>query len=131
MSQPIHVAVAVIRNARNDILISRRHADSHQGGLWEFPGGKLKRGESLQQALERELREELGIEIGAIRPLLEIEHDYGDRRVLLDVWLVQEFSGEARGLEGQPLNWVAPAELANYAFPAANRPILEAIAGLD
>ena len=131
MSQPIHVAVAVIRNARNDILISRRHADSHQGGLWEFPGGKLKRGESLQQALERELREELGIEIGAIRPLLEIEHDYGDRRVLLDVWLVREFSGEARGLEGQPLNWVAPAELANYAFPAANRPILEAIAGLD
>ena len=131
MSQLIHVAVAVIRNARNDILISRRHADSHQGGLWEFPGGKLKRGESLQQALERELREELGIEIGAIRPLLEIEHDYGDRRVLLDVWLVREFSGEARGLEGQPLNWVAPAELANYAFPAANRPILEAIAGLD
>ena len=131
MSQPIHVAVAVIRNARNDILISRRHADSHQGGLWEFPGGKLKRGESLQQALERELREELGIEIGAIRPLLEIEHDYGDRRVLLDVWLVREFSGEVRGLEGQPLNWVAPTELANYAFPAANRPILEAIAGLD
>ena len=131
MSQPIHVAVAVIRNARNDILISRRHADSHQGGLWEFPGGKLKRGESLQQALERELREELGIEIGAIRPLLEIEHDYGDRRVLLDVWLVREFSGEARGLEGQPLSWVAPTQLANYAFPAANRPILEAIAGLD
>ena len=131
MSQALHVAVAVIRNAQNDILISRRHADAHQGGLWEFPGGKVRRGESLQQALGRELREELGIEIGAIRPLLQVEHDYGDRQVLLDVWLVREFSGEARSLEGQPLRWVAPTELAHYAFPAANRPILEAIAGLD
>ena len=122
----VHVAVGVILDRENRILLTRRAQDVHQGGLWEFPGGKVESGESVQQALARELREELGIEIGRTTSLLEVSHDYGDKAVLLDVHLVLEFSGEARGLEGQPLEWVAPAALPEYEFPAANVPIVEA-----
>ena len=126
----VHVAVGVILDGADNILLTRRAVDSHQGGLWEFPGGKVEEGESLQSALARELREELGIEIGPTHPLLEVRHDYGDKRVLLDVHVVQEYSGEARGLEGQPLDWVAPDDLASYPFPAANEPIVEAVQAL-
>ena len=81
-------------------------------------------------ALTRELREELGIVIGRTSALLEVRHDYGDKTVLLDVHVVWEFSGEALGLEDQPLAWVAPQELARYAFPAANMPIVTAVGEL-
>lgn len=122
----VHVAVGVIINGHGEILISRRHTDSHQGGLWEFPGGKVETGESVVEALQRELREELGIEIHASRSLLEVRHDYADKQVLLDVWLIDQYSGQAVGREGQPLCWCAPAELVGYDFPAANQPIVEA-----
>jgi 8-oxo-dGTP diphosphatase len=122
----LHVAVGVIRNAAGQILISRRHRHSHQGGLWEFPGGKVETGESVTAALQRELREELDIEIRHPRALLEIAHDYHDKSVLLDVWLIDEFRGEPRGCEGQPLAWCAPERLSDHAFPAANVPIVEA-----
>ena len=128
--QRVHVAVGVILDEFHNILITRRAPDAHQGGLWEFPGGKVEAGESLALALARELREELGISIGRTSGLLEIRHDYGDKSVLLDVHVVWEFSGEARGLEQQPLAWVAPGELADYAFPAANAPIVEAVQAL-
>lgn len=123
----VHVAVGVVLDAEQRILITRRAADAHQGGLWEFPGGKVEAEESLEVALRRELLEELGITIGAIEPLVEIRHDYGDKQVFLDVHFVREFEGEARGLEGQPLRWVSAAELADYDFPAANTPIVDAL----
>ena len=128
--QPLHVAVGVVLDKLNRVLITRRASDSHQGGLWEFPGGKVEAGETLSLALARELREELGISIGRTSPLLEVRHDYGDKLVLLDVHVVWDFSGEARGLEAQPLSWVAPAALAQYRFPAANVPIIGAINAL-
>ena len=123
----VHVAVGVIVNTSGQILITRRAADSHQGGLWEFPGGKVEPGELLATALDRELREELGVEPGRTSPLLKVRHDYGDKQVLLDVHVVWEFGGEPDGLEGQPLAWVEPRALKNYDFPAANLPIREAI----
>ena len=126
----VHVAVGVILDADRNILITRRAPDAHQGDLWEFPGGKVEAGESLTEALARELREELGIVIGRTTALLEVRHDYGDKSVLLDVHVVWEFSGEARALEGQPMAWVAPAELGGYSFPAANMPIVAAVARL-
>jgi 8-oxo-dGTP diphosphatase len=126
----VHVAVGVILDGADNILLTRRAMDSHQGGLWEFPGGKVEEGESLRSALARELREELGIEIGATHPLLEVRHDYGDKRVLLDVHVIRDFSGDAEGLEGQPLAWVPVDELARYEFPAANEPIVEAVTAL-
>ena len=123
----VHVAVGVILDARGNILVTRRAPEAHQGDLWEFPGGKVEAGESLAQALSRELREELGIVIGRTSALLQIHHDYGDKTVLLDVHVVWEFSGEARPLEDQPMAWVAPSALGNYTFPAANAPIVEAV----
>ena len=126
----VHVAVGVIFNDARDILISQRSTDSHQGGLWEFPGGKIEEGETLEQALGRELKEELGIAIRKNAPLLQVRHDYSDKAVLLDVCVVWEFEGEARGMEGQAVQWVEVQDLGNYAFPAANEPIIEAVISL-
>lgn len=123
---PIHVAAAVITNAQGEVLISLRHAHLHQGGLWEFPGGKVERGEDVYAALVRELREELGVTVRAARPLIRIPHVYPDKQVLLDVWQVTDFDGDPHGRESQPIRWVSPERLADYAFPAANRPIVTA-----
>ncbi len=123
----VHVAVGVILDGDRNILLSLRADNAHQGGLWEFPGGKVEPAESLEIALRRELKEELDILPLRTSPLIEVSHDYGDKSVLLDVHLVWEFSGTPRGLEGQPLAWVAPAELPGYDFPAANLPIVEAV----
>ena len=125
--QAVHVAVGVILDVDRNILLTRRHDHMHQGGLWEFPGGKLEAGESLSVALARELQEELDITPVKTSPLIEIHHDYGDKSVFLDVHVVWEFSGEPRGLEGQPMAWVSAAQLSDYDFPAANKPIVAAI----
>lgn len=122
----IHVIAAVIRDARDRILIAKRPDHAHQGGLWEFPGGKLEADESRFAGLVRELQEELGIHVTNARPLLDIRHDYADKSVRLDVWLVTGFDGDAHGAEGQPVRWVAAAELDDYAFPEANAPIVHA-----
>lgn len=127
----VHVAVGVVLDEDGNVLITRRAIESHQGGLWEFPGGKVEADETLAGALARELREELGIIIGHSTPLLEVRHDYGDKAVLLDVHVVRDYSGEACGLEGQPLAWVAPEKLGHYQFPAANLPIISAIQGVS
>jgi 8-oxo-dGTP diphosphatase len=122
----VHVAAAVIRDDSGKILIARRADTQHQGGLWEFPGGKVEADESVESALARELQEELGIVVGAARPLIKVRHDYPDKQVLLDVWEVSQFSGEPHGAEGQPLAWVSAKDLLNYEFPAANQPIVAA-----
>ncbi|MGV8921610.1 MAG: Nudix family hydrolase [Pseudomonas sp.] len=122
----VHVAAAVIRAKDGKILIARRADTQHQGGLWEFPGGKVEADESVETALARELHEELGIVVTAARPLIKVVHDYPDKQVLLDVWDVSAFTGEPHGAEGQPLAWVSARELADYDFPAANQPIVAA-----
>jgi 8-oxo-dGTP diphosphatase len=121
----VRVAVAVIVGGDGEILITRRHAHAHQGGLWEFPGGKFEADESIGEALQRELREEIGIRVRAHEPLLIIEHDYGDKHVVLDVHRVTGFEGEPAALEGQGMRWVRVDELSNYSFPAANARIVE------
>lgn len=122
----LHVAAAVIRGTDGRVLIARRPEHKHQGGLWEFPGGKVEAGEAVEVALARELHEELGIDVMASRPLIQVRHDYPDLAVLLDVHEVGAFTGEPHGREGQPLAWVAPRELPDYEFPEANRPIVAA-----
>jgi 8-oxo-dGTP diphosphatase len=126
MSKAIHVAAAVIRNDAGDIFITLRPDHVHQGGLWEFPGGKVESGESVYDALVREIHEENGIVVQQARPLITIDHDYPDKRVTLDVWEVTDFAGTAHGREGQACRWVRPYELNDYTFPAANRPIVTA-----
>ncbi len=122
----IHVAAAVIRDSKGRILIARRPDHAHQGGLWEFPGGKVEVNESVTEALLRELKEELDIIATSMKPLIKVRHDYPDKSVLLDVWEVDQFSGFARGNEGQPIAWVEPVKLPDFEFPAANHPIVTA-----
>ena len=136
----VHVCVAVIerRNPNNDgieVLIAKRPDHVHQGGLWEFPGGKVEPEEALLTALDRELYEELGIRLHrsdpqaqnthkTATPLIQIRHAYPDKTVLLDVWKVSRYAGEAFGKEGQTVRWVALSELSDYPFPEANLPII-------
>lgn len=127
MKKRVHVAVGVISDGADRILISRRAEHLHQGGLWEFPGGKVEVDETVEQALRRELFEELAIEVIEQQPLLTIAHDYSDKSVLLDVWWVSAFSGEPLGREGQPLRWVNISVLHEIEFPAANQPIIAAV----
>ncbi len=123
----IEVAAGVLQDAAGRVLLARRPEGVHQGGLWEFPGGKVEPGESVRQALERELEEELGIGIKACRPLIRVGHRYADRNVVLDTWLVSAWRGEPRGREGQPLQWAAPREIDPASMPAADLPILKAL----
>lgn len=127
-AQYLHVVVAVIFDEdQRRVLISRRGNDVHQGGLWEFPGGKCESGESVEQALSRELLEELGIAVRDAQPLLKVYHDYPDKSVLLDVWQVNAYVGEAHGREGQPVEWVAREDLTQRCFPQANLAIINAL----
>lgn len=123
----IHVAVAVIVNDNNEVCISLRHPNSHQGGLWEFPGGKIESNETVEQALVREIREELDLIIKQSRPLITIAHDYQDKHVCLHVHKILAYEGRARGLEGQEVRWIELSQLSGYDFPQANIPIIKAV----
>lgn len=123
----IHVVAGVILNAQDEVLLALRPLHKHQGGLWEFPGGKVEQGEQVKAALARELLEELNLVVENAEPLLITEHDYGDKHVRLDVWIVSRFSGDVQGREGQQLRWVKRSELPQYQFPAANLPIVQAL----
>ena len=121
------VVVGLVCNSQKEILIALRGKHQHQGGLWEFPGGKLELGEIETVALARELKEELGISVTDSQFYLSTEFDYGDKIVELVVYKVREFSGEPVGNEGQELRWVYINELACKDLPAANEPIIRAL----
>ena len=123
----LKVAVAVIKNKTGQILISQRADHVHQAGLWEFPGGKLEADESTRQALSRELTEELAIKVLSAKPLLQIQHQYEDLAVFLDVHTVDDFEGTACGMEGQPIKWVNKDDLTHFSFPAGNKRIVETL----
>jgi 8-oxo-dGTP diphosphatase len=115
-------------DAHGHVLIAQRPAGSHMAGFWEFPGGKLEAGEGRRAGLARELNEELGIHItGAPRPLIRLEHSYPSKHVHLDIWVVRQYQGEARGLEGQALRWVSQQELETVQLLPADAPIVAAL----
>ena len=122
------VAGVIFDAARTRVLLALRRADQHQGGLWEFPGGKVDAGEALVDALRRELDEELGIRAGPVEPRCTLEHAYPDKTVRLHVFDVLGFEGEPVGREGQELRWTALDALGSTAFPAANAPIVAGLA---
>ena len=125
---PIEVAVgAIVDIPGSRVLLAKRASDAHQGGLWEFPGGKVEAGETIAQGLVRELLEELGITATDCKPWLRVEHEYHDRSVALDVWLVTGFKGVPKGQQGQPLHWARIAQLHEIDFPEANRAIVAAL----
>lgn len=119
----VEVVAAVIER-HGKILITRRPQSAHLAGLWEFPGGKPERGESLEAALRREIREELDAEIAVGERIETIEWQYPDKRVRL-VFFRCGIHGEPRPLEGQEMAWVTPADLARYEFPPADASLIE------
>lgn len=127
MSAPIHVVAAAISDLQGRILIAKRPDHLHQGGLWEFPGGKLEADESVEQGLARELDEELGIHPTASEPLICITHHYPECSIKLDVHRVTAFEGEVHGREGQPIRWLRPEEMQMDQFPEADRPVINAL----
>lgn len=127
----VHVAVGVLVQNEH-ILIAQRPKDKHQGGLWEFPGGKVEAGESVPAALARELAEEVNLRLSCseFSPLMQVPFSYPDKSVLLDVYLAKlspSAMQKAKGLEGQEVRWVHYKSLADFTFPAANKPIVEAV----
>lgn len=128
MSNPyLEIAVGVLQAADGQVLIARRRPGTPGAGKWEFPGGKREAGESMDAALHRELGEELGIEVGATRPLLTLSHNYSDRTVWLDIRLVTQWRGQPNGCEGQLLAWCAPENLFDYDLLSANTPVVHAL----
>lgn len=120
--------MGVLVNDAGRVLIAQRRAGTAGAGKWEFPGGKCEsRDGDVTAALARELDEELGIQLLRSRPLLRFHHDYSEQRVLLDIWRVLEWRGEAYGREGQKLVWAAPEKLLDYELLSANKPIVDAI----
>jgi len=127
MTSTVHVAVGVIFDAQQKICIAKRPDGKHLAGLWEFPGGKVEEGESVQQALKRELYEELAITINGSKEFIQIRHQYPTKTVLLDVHTVHQFDGEASGSEGQVIQWAELSQLDKYSFPEANKEIIQAL----
>lgn len=123
----VAVVAAVLKDPQGRVLISERPAGKSLAGSWEFPGGKLEAGESPGQALARELREELGLEVEQAAPFLQLVHDYPEQRVSLDVWRVMRWAGQPRPHENQALAWVRPDELARWPLLPADLPIVTAL----
>jgi len=126
-TRSIHVVAGVITDARGRILLNRRTENRDMAGLWEFPGGKREPGESSEQALVRELREELGIEAEIGEWLMDVPQIYPDKRLRLEVRRIHSWKGSPRGREGQAITWVAPDKLHRYSMPPADLPVVAAL----
>lgn len=129
----IEVAVGVVIHFKNsfpEVLMTQRALSLHQGGLWEFPGGKVEIGETIEEALKRELLEEIDIEIQSCEPLISIEHHYPDKYVQLHTFCITQYLGEPKICDGQlDLKWVSLKEWTSYDYPlpAANIKIMDAL----
>lgn len=126
-SDPVDVAVGVLRDDRGRVLIARRPAGKPLAGLWEFPGGKVERDETLEDALAREMAEELGIRVESRRPLITLDNPCGEGVVRLHVFEVTVHEGRPVGRENQDVQWVPPGSLGVFDMPAANAAIVKAV----
>jgi len=126
----VPVVAAALFDGAGRVLIAQRPAGKVLAGRWEFPGGKVAAGESEGNALTRELREELGVEVIAARPFMRLTHAYEERDVQLSLWIVERFAGEPRSLDAQALKWVAPAHLAGENILEADQPFIAALLDL-
>ena len=125
----VEVVAAIVVDAQRRILMAKRADWQHQGGKWEFPGGKIEVGETHQQALARELKEEVNLELNpnATELFQEVHHDYSDKQVSLYFYLAKQTIGAATGLEGQPVLWVDAKAMAQLVIPDANQSIADAL----
>jgi mutator protein MutT len=113
------------------LLITRRPEGSHLAGYWEFPGGKQELGESLEACLEREIQEELGLEVKAAKHLLQIDHDYEIKSITLHLFLCDWLSGDPTPIGCDEIRWVRPEDLANFKLPPPDLQLLPFIQNLD
>jgi len=120
------IGVGVVRDGEGRVLIDQRLQEGLLGGLWEFPGGKQEPGEAIEATIQRELREELAIEVTVGEELITLEHAYSHKRLRFVVHLCRWQAGEPQPLASQQVRWVAPQELSSYPFPAANARIIAA-----
>jgi len=120
------VVAAALVDADNRVLLAQRPEGRRMAGLWEFPGGKVKPGESPEAALVRELREELGVEVrpSCLAPLTFASHDYGDFHLLMPLYVCRKWRGLVRPLEGQQLKWVGKERLRAFPMPPADEPLV-------
>jgi len=127
-ADPQKIVAGVVRN-RNDgrILLSLRPARAQQGRTWEFPGGKVRPGESSRQALCRELSEEINICVRHAHRLVAVDHDYPDRKITLELWVVDDWNGRLHAREGQVIEWVPAGELSSRRMPEANRAFIRLV----
>lgn len=122
----VEVAVGILYDSSDSILLGQRPEGKPYAGYWEFPGGKVEKGESVFEALSRELAEEIGIQIQDATELMVIEHDYPHAYVRLHVCLVKNWKGQIKGLESQALHWISKAQIIKSALPVT--PVLPAAA---
>lgn len=128
MTRPtIHVVAGALFDSTGRVLIAQRPAGKHMAGGWEFPGGKLDAGEQPLAGLKRELKEELGVDVHEAEPLIAYEHQYPERKVFLDLWLVKKYEGEPQSLDGQALRWVRLEKLESVGLLEADRPMVAAL----
>ena len=124
--QQLWISAGIILNAQQDkVFITQRAAKAHQGGFWEFAGGKVEQNETAEQAVIRELHEEVGIDVTELVHFLSLDHDYPDKSLKFDFFLVTAFVGDAYGKEGQPGKWVDISALNPNDFPEANAVVLD------
>ncbi len=124
----IHIVAGIIFNEdKSQLFITKRPDNLHKGGFWEFPGGKVEVGESIEQAMIRELDEEIGIEVTEQTPFEHLEYDYPEKSLKFDFIVVSQFNNKPYGKEGQEGLWVSVADLEKYQFPEANLPIVERV----
>lgn len=128
----VTVAVGILIDDAGRVLVTRRAPGAHQGGLWEFPGGKVEAGETPEAALIRELGEELGIDTAesCLAPLSFASHAYDDFHLLMLVYVCRKWKGQPQPMEGGDLAWVRAARLRDYEMPAADLPLIPAIQDL-
>ena len=123
----VSVVAGALFDADGRVLIAQRPAGKALAGRWEFPGGKLEPGEDPRAGLERELREELGVDVQDAHRLLRYRYDYPGRTVDLDFWNVTGWTGTPHGREGQALKWVRPADLPHEDILEADAPMIEVL----
>ncbi|HVY53082.1 MAG TPA: 8-oxo-dGTP diphosphatase MutT [Gammaproteobacteria bacterium] len=123
----VYVVVGVVPNSNNEILVTQRPTQKSYSGYWEFPGGKKEQDETPYQTLVRELKEELDIDVQAAEPWQQLEYNYPEKIVFLDIWIVNQFSGQLKGMEDQAFQWVSLDKLNEIDFLPANKTILEKV----
>ncbi len=130
IAKKVHVAAGILIDIEGRVLITDRSRASAMQEFWEFPGGKLASGESAEEALRRELVEELGIEITSCDHFHRLEHDYPEMRVAIEFFLVRTWQGAPSGIEGQELRWLRLSEISPEMLLPADAPVLELLQDL-